>query len=73
MNVMLPLGEPDPSSMSTPSAREAAQRSRRWWCGNFARADVLVEGKKILAVGPNLGAGGPIDASGAAVPCGWGS
>ena len=26
--------------------------------GNFVKADVLVEGKKILAVGPNLGAGG---------------
>src|SRR5262249_60331634 len=26
--------------------------------GDFARADVLVEGKKILAVGPNLQAGG---------------
>src|SRR5262245_49461356 len=32
--------------------------------GDFAQADVLVEGKKILAVGPNLGAGeaGVIDA-----------
>src|SRR6267143_3798105 len=34
--------------------------------GDFAQADVLIEGKKILAVGPNLQAGGatPIDARG---------
>src|SRR5262249_24959737 len=36
--------------------------------GEFPVADVLVEGKKILAVGPNLGASGQaIDASGAIV------
>jgi 5-methylthioadenosine/S-adenosylhomocysteine deaminase len=29
--------------------------------GNFVKADVLVEGKKILAVGPNLSAGGAAD------------
>ena len=29
--------------------------------GNFSKADVLVEGKKILAVGPNLHAGGAAD------------
>jgi 5-methylthioadenosine/S-adenosylhomocysteine deaminase len=29
--------------------------------GNFSKADVLVEGKKILAVGPNLHAGGATD------------
>jgi 5-methylthioadenosine/S-adenosylhomocysteine deaminase len=40
--------------------------------GNFAQADVLVEGKKILAVGPNLNASGPtIDASGAIVMPGF--
>jgi 5-methylthioadenosine/S-adenosylhomocysteine deaminase len=40
--------------------------------GNFAHADVLVEGKKILAVGPNLNASGPtIDASGAIVMPGF--
>jgi 5-methylthioadenosine/S-adenosylhomocysteine deaminase len=40
--------------------------------GNFAQADVLVEGKKILAVGPNLNAPGPtIDASGAIVMPGF--
>jgi 5-methylthioadenosine/S-adenosylhomocysteine deaminase len=34
--------------------------------GNFAKADVLVEGKKILAVGPNIGGGSAdvIDATG---------
>src|ERR1700674_4853213 len=34
--------------------------------GDFARADVLVEGKKILAVGPNISAGTAdvIDATG---------
>jgi cytosine/adenosine deaminase-related metal-dependent hydrolase len=40
--------------------------------GNFPQADVLVEGKKILAVGPNLGAGGPtIDATGRIVMPGF--
>ncbi len=40
--------------------------------GNFVRADVLVEGKKILAVGPNLGAAGPvIDAGGRIVMPGF--
>src|SRR5437660_6389842 len=41
--------------------------------GDFARADVLVEGKKILAVGPNLGAGdaGVIDAHGRIVMPGF--
>lgn len=29
--------------------------------GDFAKADVLVEGNKILAVGPNLGAGGAFE------------
>jgi 5-methylthioadenosine/S-adenosylhomocysteine deaminase len=41
--------------------------------GDFARADVLVEGKKILAVGPNLHAGdaAEIDASGRIVMPGF--
>ena len=40
--------------------------------GNFPQADVLVEGKKILAVGPNLSAGGAtIDASGGIVMPGF--
>src|SRR3954453_18747689 len=41
--------------------------------GEFASADVLVEGKKILAVGPNLQAGGPgeIDARGKIVMPGF--
>src|SRR5947209_5454126 len=41
--------------------------------GDFVRADVLVEGKKILAVGPNLGAGdaGVIDARGRIVMPGF--
>src|SRR5712672_4012543 len=41
--------------------------------GDFAQADVLVEGKKILAVGPNLQAGGAtvIDASGRIVMPGF--
>jgi 5-methylthioadenosine/S-adenosylhomocysteine deaminase len=41
--------------------------------GDFAKADVLVEGKKILAVGPNLRAGGAavIDASGRIVMPGF--
>jgi 5-methylthioadenosine/S-adenosylhomocysteine deaminase len=40
--------------------------------GDFPQADVLVEGKKILAVGPNLNAPGPtIDASGAIVMPGF--
>jgi len=40
--------------------------------GDFPQADVLVEGKKILAVGPNLGASGPtIDATGAIVMPGF--
>ena len=41
--------------------------------GGFAQADVLVEGKKILAVGPNLGAGGAdvIDARGKIVMPGF--
>ena len=41
--------------------------------GDFVRADVLVEGKKILAVGPNLGAGGAtvIDAGGRIVMPGF--
>jgi len=40
--------------------------------GDFVQADVLVEGKKILAVGPNLNASGPtIDASGAIVMPGF--
>jgi len=41
--------------------------------GDFARADVLVEGKKILAVGPNLQAGGAgeIDARGRIVMPGF--
>src|SRR5215813_4937220 len=40
--------------------------------GDFVQADVLVEGKKILAVGPNLGAGGPvIDATGRIVMPGF--
>src|SRR5262249_27481811 len=41
--------------------------------GDFARADVLVEGKKILAVGPNLQAGGAteIDATGRIVMPGF--
>src|SRR6267142_2173143 len=41
--------------------------------GDFPKADVLVEGKKILAVGPNLQAGGatPIDASGRIVMPGF--
>jgi len=41
--------------------------------GNFVQADVLVEGKKILAVGPNLGAGGGtvIDAGGRIVMPGF--
>ena len=41
--------------------------------GNFVQADVLVEGKKILAVGPNLGAGGAavIDAGGRIVMPGF--
>src|SRR6266852_627134 len=41
--------------------------------GEFVQADVLVEGKKILAVGPNLGAGdaGVIDARGRIVMPGF--
>lgn len=41
--------------------------------GDFAQADVLVEGKKILAVGPNLQAGGTaeIDATGRIVMPGF--
>src|SRR5262245_25056828 len=41
--------------------------------GDFARADVLVEGKKILAIGPNLNAGGAteIDATGRIVMPGF--
>jgi len=41
--------------------------------GDFARADVLVEGKKILAVGPNLQAGGAaeVDATGRIVMPGF--
>src|SRR5205807_6660942 len=41
--------------------------------GDFARADVLVEGKKILAVGPNLAAGSDavIDATGRIVMPGF--
>ena len=41
--------------------------------GDFARADVLVEGKKILAVGPNLSGGGAteIDATGRIVMPGF--
>src|SRR6202163_3138554 len=41
--------------------------------GDFAQADVLIEGKKILAVGPNLQVGGatPIDASGRIVMPGF--
>src|SRR5262252_6420859 len=40
--------------------------------GDFAQADVLVEGKKILAVGPNLNAGGAvIDVSGRIVMPGF--
>src|SRR5882724_6111164 len=41
--------------------------------GDFAQADVLIEGKKILAVGPNLNAGGatPIDARGKIVMPGF--
>jgi len=41
--------------------------------GNFVKADVLVEGKKILAVGPNLRAGdaGEIDARGRIVMPGF--
>jgi cytosine/adenosine deaminase-related metal-dependent hydrolase len=41
--------------------------------GDFAKADVLVEGKTILAVGPNLGAGGAteIDATGRIVMPGF--
>src|SRR6266852_6374669 len=41
--------------------------------GEFAKADVLVEGKKILAVGPNLHAGGAdeIDARGKIVMPGF--
>jgi 5-methylthioadenosine/S-adenosylhomocysteine deaminase len=41
--------------------------------GDFAQADVLVEGKRILAVGPNLQAGGAavIDASGRIVMPGF--
>lgn len=41
--------------------------------GDFARGDVLVEGKKILAVGPNLSAGGAsvIDARGKIVMPGF--
>src|ERR1700730_12009439 len=40
--------------------------------GDFVQADVLVEGNKILAVGPNLGAGGAavIDAGGRIVLAG---
>src|SRR5215469_1095929 len=41
--------------------------------GDFAKADVLVEGSKIVAVGPNLGAGGgaEIDATGRIVMPGF--
>ena len=41
--------------------------------GNFAKADVLIEGKKILAVGPNLpsGGGSVIDADGRIVMPGF--
>src|SRR5436853_7720278 len=41
--------------------------------GDFARADVLVEGKKILAVEPNLHAGGAteVDAAGRIVMPGF--
>src|SRR5262249_59501832 len=40
--------------------------------GDFVEADVLVEGKKILAVGPNLGASGAvIDARGRIVMPGF--
>src|SRR5947209_723089 len=40
--------------------------------GDFAQADVLVEGKKILAVGPNLRAGAAeIDATGRIVMPGF--
>jgi 5-methylthioadenosine/S-adenosylhomocysteine deaminase len=41
--------------------------------GNFAKADVLIEGKKILAVGPNLPGGGAavIDAEGRIVMPGF--
>jgi len=41
--------------------------------GDFARADVLIEGKKILAVGPNLQAGGAaaIDGTGRIVMPGF--
>jgi cytosine/adenosine deaminase-related metal-dependent hydrolase len=40
--------------------------------GDFERADVLIEGKKIVAIGPNLGAGGEtIDCSGTIVMPGF--
>ena len=39
--------------------------------GDFARADVLIEGKKIVAVGPNLRGGQVIDAAGMIVMPGF--
>ena len=40
--------------------------------GNFEKADVLIEGKKIVAVGPNLGGGGQaVDATGMIVMPGF--
>jgi 5-methylthioadenosine/S-adenosylhomocysteine deaminase len=39
--------------------------------GDFSKADVLIEGKKILAVGPNLNGGAVIDVSGRIVMPGF--
>src|SRR4051794_27415190 len=44
--------------------RNAAVMSMDPQVGDFPRADVLVEGKKILAVGPNLAAGGAAEIDG---------
>lgn len=53
--------------------RDGAVMSMDPKVGDFARADVLVEGKKILAVGPNLrvGGAGEIDARGRIVMPGF--
>ena len=82
----LNLFAPRPAAANTGDAPEASgQPGRRYVIrggavmsmdpnvGNFVQADVLVEGKKILAVGPNLNAGGAtvIDARGRIVMPGF--
>ena len=82
----LNLFTPRPAAANTSDAPEGGgQAGRRYIIrggavmsmdpavGDFARADVLVEGKKILAVGPDLSAGGAsvIDARGRIVMPGF--